>query len=116
MKPRHLFFFEISVAAGGIYLSIHSAAMTRMLNRLEGKALIVRTRDPIDQRQMQLALTEKGLAVNERLPKLAGAAMNEFAAGLTALELSQLAVLLEKMLLARGTEGTVCHCTLRSAS
>lgn len=87
-------------------MSIHSAAITRMLDRLEGKALIVRTRDAVDHCQVRLALTEKGQAVNAGSPILAGAAMNEFAAGLNASELSQLEVLLEKMLLARGIKGT----------
>ena len=80
------------------HLSIHSAAMSRMLDRLERKALIVRTRDDHDQRQVRLSLTEKGRSVSTQLPTLACAAMNEFTAGITREELAQLERLLEKML------------------
>lgn len=78
-------------------LSIHSAAMTRMLDRLERKGLLVRTPDERDQRQTRLLLTEAGRAVTAQLPALAGAAMNEFTLGLSAEELSRLEALLEKI-------------------
>lgn len=80
------------------HLSIHSAAMTRMLSRLERKNLILRVRDDQDLRQIRLVLTEKGRELNVLLPTLGVEAMNEFAAGLTSQELSQLKCLLEKML------------------
>ncbi|MHA6195319.1 MarR family winged helix-turn-helix transcriptional regulator [Pseudomonas wadenswilerensis] len=80
-------------------LMTHSAAMSRMLDRLEDKALIVRARDDNDQRQVRLALTEKGRGVNEQLPELVCAAMNEFSVGLSAEELVMLERLLGKILL-----------------
>jgi DNA-binding MarR family transcriptional regulator len=89
---------ENTAAALCRQLFIHSAAMTRMLDRLESKGLIVRTRDDNDQRQVRLALTEKGQTVSRQLPILAGAAMSEFTAGLSAEELSRLEGLLGKML------------------
>lgn len=80
------------------HLSIHSACMTRMLDRLERKGLIVRTRDDQDRRQIRLALTDKGEAMSSVLPTMEVAAMNEFTEGLTAEEVSRLESLLEKML------------------
>lgn len=79
-------------------LFIQSGAMSRMLDRLERKELIVRTRVDHDQRQARLALTEKGRAVSARLPELVSAAMNEFAGSLDELELVQLEFILKKML------------------
>ncbi|WBG66516.1 MarR family transcriptional regulator [Pseudomonas citronellolis] len=80
------------------HLSIHSAAMTRMLSRLERKDLILRVRDDQDLRQIRLVLTEKGRELNALLPTLGAEAMSEFTADLTSQELSQLQCLLEKML------------------
>ncbi|MDR0212277.1 MAG: MarR family transcriptional regulator [Pseudomonas putida] len=80
------------------FLFIQSGAMSRMLDRLERKELIVRIRQDHDQRQARLALTEKGRAVSERLPVLVSAAMNEFAAMLSETELVELEFILKKML------------------
>jgi MarR family multiple antibiotic resistance transcriptional regulator len=80
------------------HLSIHSAAMTRMLDRLERKGLIVRMPDDKDQRQVRLALTADGEAIGSVLPTMEVAAMNEFTASLTSEELLRLESLLEKML------------------
>jgi DNA-binding MarR family transcriptional regulator len=86
------------------HLSIHSASMTRMLDRLERKGLIVRTRDEQDQRQVRLALTEVGEALSTVLPTTEVAAMNEFTACLTTEELARLESLLGKMLCAGSPE------------
>lgn len=83
------------------HLSIHSASMTRMLDRLERKGLIARSREHHDRRQVRLALTNKGEALSAVLPAFEVAALNEFTAGLTAEELSQLELLLKKMLASR---------------
>jgi DNA-binding MarR family transcriptional regulator len=80
------------------HLSIHSASMTRMLDRLERKGLIVRSLDDQDRRQVRLALTNKGEAISSVLPTMEIAAMNEFTASLTTAELLRLENLLEKML------------------
>lgn len=80
------------------HLSIHSASMTRMLNRLECKGLIVRSQDGQDRRQVRLVLTNKGEAMRSMLPTMEVAAMNEFTSGLTLEEVLRLEGLLEKML------------------
>jgi MarR family multiple antibiotic resistance transcriptional regulator len=81
-------------------LSIHSACMTRMLDRLERKGLIIRTRDGADRRQVRLLLTAQGKSMSSMLPTMEVAAMNEFAAGATSEELMRLETLLAKVILA----------------
>jgi DNA-binding MarR family transcriptional regulator len=81
-------------------LSIHSACMTRMLDRLERKGLIIRTRDGADRRQVRLLLTAQGKIMSSMLPTMEVAAMNEFAAGATSEELMRLETLLAKIILA----------------
>lgn len=79
-------------------LCIHSASMTRMLDRLERKGLIVRSQDDQDRRKVRLALTHQGEEMTTALPTMEVAAMNEFTAGLTPEELLRLESLLQKML------------------
>ncbi|NWE77813.1 MarR family winged helix-turn-helix transcriptional regulator [Pseudomonas yamanorum] len=83
------------------HLSIHSASMTRMLDRLEGKGLIVRGQDAQDRRQVRLMLTNKGETLRSIFPVMEAAAMNEFTECLTTEELKNLERLLKKMV---GTE------------
>ena len=79
-------------------LSIHSACMTRMLDRLERKGLITRISDEADRRQVRLLLTAQGKSMSSMLPTMEVAAMNEFAAGVTSEELMRLESLLAKMI------------------
>lgn len=78
-------------------LSIHSAAMTRMLDRLECKGLIVRNRSSLDRREARLALTKTGEALRSKLMPMEIAAMNEFTASLSSDEVSRLEDLLAKI-------------------
>jgi DNA-binding MarR family transcriptional regulator len=84
------------------HLSLDSGSMTRMLDRLEQKNLIGRTRSESDRRQVRLALTDEGRALNALLPTIGAAAMNDFTGALTPVELQTLEGLLKKMLLAAG--------------
>ncbi len=84
------------------HLSLDSGSMTRMLDRLEQKNLISRTRSESDRRQVRLSLTDEGRALNALLPTIGAAAMNDFTAALTPAELQTLEGLLKKMLLAAG--------------
>ncbi len=84
------------------HLSLDSGSMTRMLDRLEQKRLISRTRSESDRRQIRLSLTEEGRALNALLPTIGAAAMNDFTEVLTPAELQTLESLLKKMLLAAG--------------
>ena len=79
-------------------LNIHSASMTRMLDRLERKGLLVRIRDEHDRRQIRLAVTDKGEAMGSVPSTMEVAAMNELTAGITSEELLRLESLLAKIL------------------
>lgn len=84
------------------YLGLDSGSMTRMLDRLEQKALIQRQRCPQDRRQVRLALTADGQRLADRLPEVGAKAMNELVGVLQADELKTLEGLLAKVLLSAG--------------
>jgi len=84
------------------FLSLDSGSMTRMLDRLEQKELIVRRRCPDDRRQVRLGLSEEGQKLADQLPQIGAAAMNELVGVLAADELATLERLLSKVLLAAG--------------
>jgi len=84
------------------YLALDSGSMTRMLDRLEQKGLLVRKRCPEDRRQVRLALSEEGNKLADQLPQIGAAAMNELLEVLAPDELASLESLLTKVLLAAG--------------
>lgn len=84
------------------YLGLDSGSMTRMLDRLEQKELIVRNRCPEDRRQVRLALTAEGQRLADRLPEIGAAAMNELVGVLEPEELKALEGLLAKVLISAG--------------
>lgn len=88
-------------------LSLDSGAMTRMLDRLEQKALIARQRSETDRRQVRLVLTSEGSDLVGLLPSIGAAAMNELVGDLDAAELEQLESLLLKILTAAGDSVTL---------
>jgi DNA-binding MarR family transcriptional regulator len=79
-------------------ISYDAGAMTRMLDRLEGKGLIRRTRSPDDRRLVHLELTDEGRAAWPRMRELALAVANRFLRGFTKAEARQLESLLARML------------------
>ena len=83
-------------------LSVDSGSMTRMLARLEKRGLLLRGRCPEDRRCLRLDLSEAGRKVQEQLPLIASAAMNELVACLSTEELQTLTHLLTKVLLHAG--------------
>ncbi|CAM4033251.1 MarR family transcriptional regulator [Pseudomonas wadenswilerensis] len=84
------------------YLSVDSGSMTRMLDRLEQKDLIIRRRCPDDRRQIRLELSEDGQKLADQLPQIGAAAMNELVGVLEPSELATLEAILTKVLLASG--------------
>jgi DNA-binding MarR family transcriptional regulator len=79
-------------------ISYDAGAMTRMIDRLEEKGLLRRSRDPGDRRLVNLELTEKG---NLALPRMREASMrvvNRFLQGFTKAEARQLESFLTRML------------------
>lgn len=79
-------------------ISYDAGAMTRMLDRLEGKGLIRRSRSPEDRRLVHLELTEEGRAAYPRMRELALAVANRFLRGFSKAEARTLESLLSRML------------------
>ena len=88
-------------------LSLDSGSMTRMLDRLEQKDLLLRKRCADDRRLVRLALTEEGQALADKLPEIGVNAMNQLAGALDSEELQTLEAILKKILLAAGDPITV---------
>lgn len=78
-------------------VSYDPGAMTRMLDRLEKKGLVERSRCPEDRRKVMLELTTEGLAAYPQLVATAGRVMQRFLRGFTAAEVAQLENLLSRM-------------------
>ncbi len=55
-----------TVGALGEALDLESSTLTPLLKRLETQGLVVRTRDPKDERRVIVTLTEAGAALRER--------------------------------------------------
>lgn len=79
-------------------MDIDAGAVTRMLDRLEAKGLLVRTRSDTDRRVVQLALTEAGRAAAAQVPLVLAEVNNDILRGFTAAEHQQLRHFLERML------------------
>jgi DNA-binding MarR family transcriptional regulator len=79
-------------------ISYDAGAMTRMLDRLEGKGLIRRSRSADDRRLVNLELTEEGRAAYPRMREISLANANRFLRGFTRSEARQLEGLLTRML------------------
>jgi DNA-binding MarR family transcriptional regulator len=70
-------------------------ATSRAIDGLVGRGLVTRTEDPDDRRSKQIALTDSGRAVTERLMELRVAGIGGFVDGLNPDERSSLAAVLE---------------------
>jgi len=79
-------------------LSYDAGAMTRMVDRLEGKGLISRRRCPDDRRLVKLELTEVGLAALPKLRECSVQVLNHFLRGFSQGEARQLESFLVRML------------------
>ena len=88
-------------------ISYDAGAMTRMLDRLEAKGLIRRTRSSQDRRLMNLELTEEGRAAYPRMREISMAIANQFLRGFTKSEARQLEGFLNRML--ENAQGAAMH-------
>jgi DNA-binding MarR family transcriptional regulator len=79
-------------------ISYDAGAMTRMLDRLESKGLIRRSRSTHDRRLMYLELTEEGRGAYPRMREISMAVANRFLRGFTKTEARQLEGFLSRML------------------
>jgi len=75
-----------------------AGAMTRLLDRLEGKGLCRRARSPEDRRVVNLELTGEGREAAKAIPEVLSALQNDALAGFTAEEWQTLKSLLRRVL------------------
>lgn len=75
-----------------------TGAMTRMLDRLEAKGLVARTRSKHDRRVVHLELTEEGRKAADQVPYCLSEVLNEHLSGFKQEEFKQLLVLLRRMI------------------
>jgi DNA-binding MarR family transcriptional regulator len=79
-------------------LSYDAGAMTRMIDRLEGKGLIRRNRRPDDRRVVYVELTEEGSRAYPRMREVSMGVANRFLRGFSVAEARQLEGFLSRML------------------
>ncbi|MFB9125701.1 MarR family transcriptional regulator [Paraburkholderia dipogonis] len=79
-------------------LGIDTGLMTRMLDKLEIKGLLERSRSIEDRRVVNLKLTDEGEAIAERLPEIAPVVLNRRLRKFTKAEFEELRRLLNKFL------------------
>lgn len=94
-------------------LCLDSGSMTRMLDRLEQKELLVRTRSEADRRQVRLVLTDSGKEIADLLSEIGAKAMNEMVGVLEDSELAMLEKLLTKVLVAAADPITIARIAAR---
>jgi DNA-binding MarR family transcriptional regulator len=87
-----------TVAALARESQVNCSAMTRMLDRLEGKQLLERRRSETDRRVVHLGLTKKGQQVCEAIEPLVNAELNAHLRGFSDREVATLLDLLGRML------------------
>ncbi len=85
-----------TVAACAREAGIDAGAMTRMLDRLEAKGLLERTRSTQDRRVVHVQLTRHGHEVAERIPHCLVRVLNRQLRGFSRAEVEQLLDLLQR--------------------
>ncbi|MBP0591105.1 MarR family transcriptional regulator [Paraburkholderia sp. LEh10] len=79
-------------------MSYDSGSMTRMLDRLEKKGLIARSRSDRDRRIVKLELTLQGQEAASQLPQIGAAVLNEQLRGFSDADLATLIDLLSRFI------------------
>ncbi len=87
-----------TVAALARECQMDCGAMTRMLDRLEQKQLLLRTRNDVDRRVVNLSLTDKGRESAAGIPALVREELQRHLEGFSAQDQRQLVSLLTRML------------------
>jgi len=95
-------------------MSYDSGSMTRLLDRLEKKGFIVRTRSDADRRMVKLELTPQGHEAARQLPSLGAAVLNEQLRGFSAADHATLLDLLGRFIANGIGEGASACCGLGS--
>ena len=76
-----------------------TGAVTRLLDRLEGKGLVQRLRSAEDRRVVKLALTEEGTRVAAEVPRIISDLANQMLTGFSEDEFVQFKALLNRAML-----------------
>lgn len=79
-------------------LNTDTGAMTRMLDRLEAKGLLTRSRSVQDRRVVVLTLTDQGRELTTRIPHHLARVYNQHLSGFTNEEFLQLKVFLRRII------------------
>jgi len=79
-------------------LNQDTGAMTRMLDRLQAKGLVKRSRSSTDRRVVHVELSEEGRRLFPQLPKVSATVLNRILADFSAKEVQQLTKLLGRVL------------------
>jgi len=87
-----------TVAACAREMQTDAGAMTRMLDRLEAKGLLVRERSCTDRRVVNLAITPRGAEVAAQIPHVLAEVLNEHLRGFSPQEFAQLLTLLQRFI------------------
>ena len=91
-------------------MSYDSGSMTRLLDRLEKKGFVVRSRSDEDRRMVKLELTSQGEEAAKQLPGIGTAVLNEQLRGFTAEEHATLIDLLARFIANGIGEGATAGC------
>lgn len=78
-------------------LGTDTAGMTKLIDRLESKGMLVRRRNPHDRRAVVVELTDRGRALLPRLPPVFGRVTHQLLAGFSDEEIGQLTAMLRRM-------------------
>jgi DNA-binding MarR family transcriptional regulator len=84
-------------------LNTDTGAMTRMLDRLEAKGLLQRTRSSTDRRVVELSLTEQGRELTTKIPHHLAEVYNRHLVGFSPEEFNTLKQLLRRIIANRDT-------------
>jgi DNA-binding MarR family transcriptional regulator len=82
----------------GKMLSRDGPTITGIIDRLEKKALVMRRRDSVDRRCIRVELTPKAQGLRDEMTSRLQGSLSDIAGNFSALEMSQLENILEKML------------------
>jgi DNA-binding MarR family transcriptional regulator len=74
----------------GRQLAVDASAITRLVDRLVAKDLVLRNPTPGDRRSFEVALTRKGRTLAKKLPPYARRVLTQYLAGFTPAEVKQL--------------------------
>ena len=86
------------------FAGIDAGPMSRLLDRLEAKEIVRRTRDSVDRRQVKVELTSKGSALYPQIMEILNRVYGQFLTGFSPTEAAQLQGYLQRMLANRTSQ------------